>query len=173
MTVWLLRLGHKRHHHFYLALFWSIHSRRSQLSCKPPKETRAKFTWEKNSHKQPAPTYQLWKWTGKQILQAHLRSCKENYNLAKSWLKSFSEIQIRSSRSGGAAETNPIWNHDVVGSIPSLAQWVRIWHCHELWRRSQKRLRSDVAEAAVGSRHVATAYIQPSAWEPPYATGRP
>ena len=29
----------------------------------------------------------------------------------------------------GAAETNPTRNHKVVGSIPVLAQWVRIWHC--------------------------------------------
>ena len=34
-----------------------------------------------------------------------------------------------------------------VGSIPSLAQWVRIWHCRELWYRSQMWLRSYVAVA--------------------------
>ena len=31
--------------------------------------------------------------------------------------------EIRSSRCG-AAETNPTRNHEVVGSIPGLAQWV-------------------------------------------------
>ena len=29
----------------------------------------------------------------------------------------------------GTAETNPTRNHEVVGSIPGLAQRVRIWHC--------------------------------------------
>ena len=37
--------------------------------------------------------------------------------------------------------------HEDAGSIPSLAQWVRIRHCHQLWCRSQTRLGSDVAVA--------------------------
>ena len=45
----------------------------------------------------------------------------------------------------GAVEMNPIKNHEVVGSIPGLTQWVKIWHCCELWCRSQMQLRSDVA----------------------------
>ena len=43
--------------------------------------------------------------------------------------------------------TNPTRNHEVVGSIPALAQWVRIWHCRELWCRLQTRLGSHVAVA--------------------------
>ena len=35
-----------------------------------------------------------------------------------------SRIDFRSSRHG-AAETNPTRNHEVAGSIPGLAQWVR------------------------------------------------
>ena len=34
-----------------------------------------------------------------------------------------------------------------VGSIPGLAQWLRIWHCHKLWHRSQMRIESGVAVA--------------------------
>ena len=34
------------------------------------------------------------------------------------------EFGIGSSR-GGAAETNPTRNHEVAGSIPGLAQWVK------------------------------------------------
>ena len=45
-------------------------------------------------------------------------------------------------------------NHEVVGSIPSLAQWVKIWCCHELWCRP-----------------AAVAPIQPLAWELSYAMG--
>jgi len=66
--------------------------------------------------------------------------------------------------------TNPTRNHEVVGSIPGLAQWVK---------------RSGVAvSCGVGCRRgldpellwpwhrpVATAPIQPLAWEPPYAMG--
>ena len=48
-------------------------------------------------------------------------------------------------------KTNLTRNHDVAGSIPDLAQWVRIWHCHELWYRSQTQLGSDVAVAVTGN----------------------
>ena len=45
--------------------------------------------------------------------------------------------------------TNLTRNHEVVGSIPGLAQWVRIQRCRELWCRSQMRLESRVAVALV------------------------
>ena len=51
---------------------------------------------------------------------------------------------FRSSRRG-SAEINLTGNHDVVGSIPGLTQWVKVRHCHELWCRSQTWLRSGVA----------------------------
>ena len=44
---------------------------------------------------------------------------------------------------------NQIRNHEVVGLIPGLAQWVRIQHCHELWCRSQMWFRSGIAVAVV------------------------
>ena len=37
-------------------------------------------------------------------------------------------------------------NHEVAGSIPGLAR-LRIWHCCELWDRSQTWLGSGVAVA--------------------------
>ena len=37
---------------------------------------------------------------------------------------------------------NPTSLHEDEGVIPDLAQCVRIWHCHELWGRSQTRQRS-------------------------------
>ena len=51
-----------------------------------------------------------------------------------------------------------------VQSLASLSG-LRIQHCHELWCGSQTQLGSHVAVA------VATALIQPLAWEPPYAVG--
>ena len=33
--------------------------------------------------------------------------------------------------------TNPTKNHEVVGSIPGLAQWVKDQCCRELWYRLQ------------------------------------
>ena len=38
--------------------------------------------------------------------------------------KDAAETQDRSSH-GGSAETNPTGNHEVAGSIPGLAQWVK------------------------------------------------
>ena len=50
--------------------------------------------------------------------------------------------------------TNPTRNHEVAGLVPALAQWVNDPALLWLWRRP-----------------VATAPIQPLAWEPPYAAG--
>ena len=44
---------------------------------------------------------------------------------------------------------NPTRNHEVAGSIPDLLSGLTIWHCRELWYRSQTRLGSGIAVAVV------------------------
>ena len=45
--------------------------------------------------------------------------------------------------------TNLTRNHEVMGSIPGIAQWVGDPRCRELWRRLQMQLGSRIAVALV------------------------
>ena len=65
--------------------------------------------------------------------------------------------------------TNLNKNHEVAGSIPGLAQWVKDLVFLELWCRC--RHGSDSALLWLWCRPAATALIRLLAWEPPYAEG--
>ena len=56
---------------------------------------------------------------------------------------------------------NPTRNHEVLGSIPGLAQWVKDRCCCEVWCRSQCGLDPVLLWL----------WCRPLAWEPPYAMG--
>jgi len=60
-----------------------------------------------------------------------------------------SEVQLVWSSHHGAAETNPTRNHEVVGSIPGLVQWVEEtalpWAV--VWVKDLAQLRSCIAVA--------------------------
>ena len=67
----------------------------------------------------------------------------------------------------------------------ALLRGLRIWHCCELWCRSQMRLGSGIAVSCVAGRRcgldlallwlwlwlAAVALIWPLAWEPPFGVG--
>ena len=62
------------------------------------------------------------------------------------------ENNLNKSSRRGVAETNLTSIHEDVGSIPGLTSGSEIWHCYELWCRSQMHLGSvAVAVAAAGS----------------------
>jgi len=82
------------------------------------------------------------------------------------WGKKISESSRR-----GAAEMNPTRNHDVVGSIPGLNQWVKDLPVVAVSCGVGRRLGSDPALLWLWCRPAAVAPTGPLAWEPPHAVG--
>ena len=78
------------------------------------------------------------------------------------------ESALWSSHSG-AAEMNPIRNHEVSGSIPGLTQWVKDPMLLSAVVGGRHSL--DLALLWLWCRLAAVASIRPLAWEPPYAAG--
>ena len=83
-------------------------------------------------------------------------------------------LEVQKGKSGssrhGPAETNPARNHEVVGLIPDLAQWVKD-PAFAMSCGVGRREGLDLVLLWVWRRPAATALIRPLAWEPPYATG--
>ena len=66
--------------------------------------------------------------------------------------------------------TNPTRNHEVAGSVPALAQWVK-GSSVAMSCGVGRRCGLDPALLWLWRRLAATAPIRPLAWEPPYAEG--
>ena len=70
----------------------------------------------------------------------------------------------------GAAEMNLTGNHEVLGLIPGLAQWVKESNIAVSCGVGH-RPGSDLVLLWLCHSPAATALIRPLAWEPPYAVG--
>ena len=65
---------------------------------------------------------------------------------------------------------NPTKNHEVVGRMPGLAQWVKNPSSVAVSCGAGGRCSSDLVLLWLWRRPAATALIRPLAWEPPYAS---
>ena len=65
---------------------------------------------------------------------------------------------IQRSTHCGSAVTNLNSIHENMGSIPSLAQWLRIWRCCVLWHRLQTRFRPHMAVAVAVAQAASCSY---------------
>ena len=101
--------------------------------------------------------------------QGHLtENVHSSFISKREWIK---KLSTGSSHSG-AVETNPTRNHEVVGSIPGLDQWVK-GSSVAVSCGVGRRCGLDPMLLWLWCRPVATALIRPPAWEPPYAGEQP
>ena len=114
--------------------------------------------WPQHSHVTPV-TF-CYTWTYKSTSQQPWTSHDQDSNI---------KIMFREFSRHGSVATNPTSFHEDAGSSLASLSGLRIQRCRELWCRSQTRLRSRGAVAALQ----AGGYSSNSApaWELPYARG--
>ena len=101
------------------------------------------------------------------MLSSFKKKRKKNFFLSCLILKFFiAGIPVMAQQKRVQIESMRMW----VRSLASLSG-LRIWHCHELWCRSQMRRSSDLALMWLWCRPAAVVPIWPLAWELPYAMG--
>ena len=114
------------------------------------------------SWKDSALNNQTWAWSpALPLSDSSLESCLTSLNFSvlicevgggkkpccvlQGWLTGL--VICKRSSHCGTLEMNPTSNHVISGSIPGLAQWLKIRYCNELWCMSQMWLKSSVGVA--------------------------